>query len=89
MSSMVHSRPVDTDPDAYELQFALLRRVPLARRVQIALGLSDTVIGLSRRAFRRADPSASPEEIDLRVVGARYGDELARAVRASLAARRG
>lgn len=86
---MVHSRPADTDPDAYELQFALLRRVPLARRVQIALGLSDTVIRLSRRALRRANPSASQEEIDLRLVGARYGDELARAVRANLAARRG
>jgi hypothetical protein len=29
----MRSRPADTDPDAYELQFALLRRVPLARRL--------------------------------------------------------
>jgi hypothetical protein len=89
MGSMMHSRPADTDPDTYELQFALLRRVPLARRVQVALGLTDTVIGLSRRALRRADPSASPEEVDLQLVAARYGDELAHAVRMNLAARRG
>jgi hypothetical protein len=89
MGPIVHGRPADTDPDAYAFQFALLRRVPLARRVQIALGLSDTVRRLSRRAICRADPSASQEEIDLRLVGARYGDELARAVREDLAARRG
>jgi hypothetical protein len=88
MTPIVQSRPADTDPDAYDLQFELLRRVPLARRVQLALGLSDQVSRLSRRALRRMDPSATQEELDLRLVGARYGDELACAVRADLARRR-
>jgi hypothetical protein len=85
----MRSRPADTDPDAYELQFALLRRVPLARRVQLALALSDTVSRLARQACRHAHPAASHEEIGLRFIEAHYGRELAEAVRQDLAARRG
>lgn len=85
----MRGRPADTDPDAYELQFALLRHAPLARRLQLALSLSDTVSRLARQAFRRANPAASHEEIGLRFIETHYGSELAEAVRQDLAARRG
>jgi hypothetical protein len=74
----------DTDPDAERVQIELLRRAGPARRAQLALSLSAQVIELSRRALARAEPSASPVEIQLRFVELNYGRELADAVRARL-----
>ena len=71
------TRPADTDPDAERVQLDLLRAATPARRAALAISLTATTIGLSRRALERQAPEASPEDIDLRFVELNYGPELA------------
>ncbi len=78
----------DTDPEAARVQLELLRRASPARRVALALSLSRTVLGLSRRGLERRSPSASEEEISLRFVELHYGRDLAEELRQDLARRR-
>lgn len=78
----------DTTPEAERVQLDLLRAASPARRGEIALSLSRTVLALARGCLERQDPSAPPGEIDLRFVEALYGRPLADAVRAHLAGRR-
>jgi hypothetical protein len=47
------ARSADTDPEAEAVQMELLRRAGPARRAQMALELSEQVIGLARRAIRQ------------------------------------
>jgi len=77
----------DTRPEAEAVQLALLRRASPQRRLSLALSLSGSVCGLSRRAIRRANPGFSDEEVGLRFVALHYGAKLADAVRAELARR--
>ena len=86
---MIHARAVDTDPAAEEVQFALLRQTSASYRVRLALSLSETVIGLARRAIRRALDEHSKTEVGLRFVELHYGRDLADALRVHLAGRRG
>ena len=78
----------DTDPEAARVQLELLRRASPGRRLALALSLSRTVLGLSRRGLARRMPRASEEEVGLRFVELHYGRELAQAVRETLARRR-
>lgn len=80
----IPARPADTDADAERVQVDLLRAAPVARRLHLALSLSATVIGAARRALARAQPHASPRELDLRFVEVHYGAELAAGLRADL-----
>ena len=77
-------RSPDTDADAEHVQIALLRAVPVARRLRIAMQLSATVIGAARRALARARPHASARELDLRFVEVHYGAETAAGLRTDL-----
>ena len=86
---MTSARSIDTDPDAERAQLELLRRATVARRVQLALSLSNSVIGLARNAIRRALPGAGEEEVGLRFVDLNYGPELAAELRRDLEKRRG
>ena len=86
---MVRAGSLDTDPDAERAQLELLRRATVARRVQVALSMSSSVIGLARNAIRRALPGAGDEEVGLRFVDLHYGPELAADLRRDLAKRRG
>lgn len=85
---VIRARSADTDPEAEEFQFELLRRATPTRRATLALSLTDTVLALSRRAIRRALPDASEDEVRLRFVELNYGPELAEGVRRTLAAQR-
>ena len=78
----------DTDPEAARVQLELLRRASPAKRLSLALSLSRTVLGLSRRGLARRMPHASEEEVGLQFVELHYGRELAQAVRETLARRR-
>lgn len=73
----VVTRPADTDADAERVQLDLLRAATPARRAALAISLTATTIGLSRRALERQSPEASAEDIDLRFVELFYGPELA------------
>ncbi len=78
----------DTSPEADDVQIELLRRATPAERVRLARSLSRTVISLSLRALRRADPAASDDDIAVRFVALHHGGDLARRFGACLAERR-
>jgi hypothetical protein len=71
------TRPADTDADSERVQLDLLRAASPAQRGGLALALTATAIGLSRRGLERQAPGASEEEIGLRFVELNYGAELA------------
>lgn len=77
-------RSPDTDPEAERVQIALLREASVARRCAMALSLSGAVIGMARRAIRRALPEASEAELGVRYAALHYGKELAEGLRQRL-----
>jgi hypothetical protein len=78
----------DTDPDALRLQAELLRRATPARRLELALSLTASVIELACAGIRRRSPGISDEDARLQFVEIHYGAELAQAVRGRLMADR-
>jgi len=74
----------DTDPEAARVQMDLLRRASPARRLRLALSLSESVLSLSRAGIAHRLPGASPREIGLEFVRLHYGEELADEVRRHL-----
>ena len=77
----------DTDPGAWGVQLELLRRACAERRAAMARALSSEAIELPRRALRqRLPPDTDETELKLRWVELNYGADLARQVRAYLAA---
>jgi hypothetical protein len=74
----------DTDADTDRAHLDLLRGASPGRRLSLALSVSATVVGLSRRGLARAEPGLSRDEIGLRFVEQNYGEPLAREVRARL-----
>ncbi len=75
------TRATDTEPDVHRRQIELLRRASPARRVALALSISQSVIELARRGLRQSLGDTSPDEAGLRFVEIHYGRELARQVR--------
>ena len=67
----------DTILRAEMAQIDLLRRTTVARRASIAFSLSETVIGLARKAIRRQNANLTDREVLLRFVAIHYGPELA------------
>jgi len=78
----------DTDPEAERVQLELLRGASPARRLELALSLSQSVISLARDGIARRHPDLSPEQRGLRFVALHYGADLAEEVRVYLAAGR-
>jgi len=75
----------DTSPEAERVQIELLRAASPARRLALALSLSQTCSDLARAALRRAHPDDSEQEIRLRYAELHYGQDLAQRVRRHLA----
>ena len=78
----------DTSPQAERVQIALLRKATVARRATTALSLTQTMVGLARKAIRRQHPELSEQEALLRFVAVHYGLELAARLAADLERRR-
>jgi hypothetical protein len=74
----------DTDEATDRAHLELLRGASPGRRLGLALSVSATVVGLSRRGLARAEPGLSRDEIGLRFIERNYGESLAREVRAVL-----
>jgi hypothetical protein len=74
----------DTDPETARVQMGLLQRASSARRLRLALSLSQSVMALSRGGIARRLPRASPEEVGLEFVRLHYGEALATEVRQRL-----
>jgi hypothetical protein len=70
-------RPRDTAPEAEKVQIELLRKAGTARRLNITLSLSQTVIDLARRALKRANPDLNEFELKILFLSNCYGRELA------------
>ncbi len=66
----------DTDLHAEKVQLDLLRKATVARRMALTFSLSEAVIGLARKAIRRANPHLSDQDVMLRFVALHYGPEL-------------
>ena len=78
----------DTHPTIEQIQIELLRKIGPARRLELALSLSQSALELAREGIRKANPNASEEEIGLIFVEVTYGKELADRVRNYLARKR-
>jgi hypothetical protein len=85
---MMKTQSRDTHPAIEQIQIELLRKTSPARRLELALSLSQSAIELTREGIRKANPDASKEEIGLIFVEVTYGKELADRVRNYLARRR-
>ena len=77
----------DTDPEAAEVQWAIMRRMSESQRSNIMLTLTTTAFGHAKRAIARANPGASQREIDLIFIRCHHGPALADAVKAYLEGR--
>jgi hypothetical protein len=78
----VNSTLTDTHPDAHRVQVELFRRAGPARRLQVALDLSDETYTFARRAIERANPGVSQREVDLIFARVHYGKDIERRLRA-------
>jgi hypothetical protein len=70
----------DTDLRAERVQVDLLRKATVARRLSMALSLSETVICLARRAIRLQNAMISNRDVLLRFVAVHYGSGLAESI---------
>jgi hypothetical protein len=77
---MVNQSP-DTAPEVEKVQIELIRAASVAKRISLALSLSETAMFLSRRAIQRANPSFSRRQLDLAFVAHHYGQNLAERLR--------
>ncbi|NIM78590.1 MAG: hypothetical protein GTO20_07345 [Candidatus Aminicenantes bacterium] len=71
----------DTTPEAEKVQIELLRKAGTAKRFNITLSLSQTVIDLARRALKRANPDLNEFELKILFLSNCYGRELAEKVK--------
>lgn len=71
------TQSVDTNPQAEQVQIALLRQATVAQRLALMCSLSQTMRQLARRAIRRAHPEYTQTELDLAFVALHYGEDLA------------
>lgn len=67
----------DTDEKIVKIQIDLIRQLSTAERVSRLRSLSQTVISLSRRAIRSANPELSEKELKYKFLAYHYGNEIA------------
>lgn len=84
---MVTQSP-DTTPQAEKVQIELIRKSSVSMRISRVRSLSQTVIFLSRRAIRCANPSLSEREVDIVFVELHYGKDIAERLRLYLERKR-
>ena len=75
------TQSIDTNPKAEEMQISVMKNAKTAGRLALAVSLSSTTIGLSKRAIERANPEANPKELIALFVKYNYGNALAEKLR--------
>ncbi len=75
------TQSLDTQPEVEAIQISLIRKSTLAKRFSIVRSLSSSVIQLSRRAIKRANPTFSDSEVNLEFIRLHYGADLFRRTR--------
>lgn len=78
----------DTSEEAARVQLQLIRSASPTRRLEACLGLSRSLIALSRASLRRRFPAFDEREAGLKWVEIHYGSDLAARVRSQLTSRR-
>lgn len=76
--------PRDTHPEIERRQIELLREGGPARRLAMALSMSEAMVMLSRRAIAERNPGLSEREVALRQFALCHGEELAGRLRECL-----
>lgn len=72
--------PNDTDPETMRVWIEMWRRASPQRRLAAALGTSEQVIALSKRAIAQQHPHWSVRRVGVEFVRLHYGESLARVV---------
>ncbi|MGR3177670.1 MAG: hypothetical protein ACUZ8E_06400 [Candidatus Anammoxibacter sp.] len=75
------TQSIDTNLEAEKVQISLIRKASIAKRISRMRSLSRSVIQLSRKAIRRANPNLNEKELALTFVSYHYGSELADCLR--------
>ena len=75
----------DTDTKVEEIQIFLIRKSSVSDRISRLRSLSQTVIQLSRRAIKRANPGLSEKDPLQSEEAIRYAGEILEFVRAQMA----
>ena len=76
----------DTSPEAAQLQLEILHRMEPSRRLQLAIGWSNSLRDLIRAGLRKQFPEDSKEQHHRRFAGRWLGEELAEKVYGPLVA---
>jgi len=78
---------LDTNPEIEQIQLRLLRKASVAKRIAGMRSLSETVIGLSRRGIRKANPGLGEKDLAYMIVAHHYGPALGTCFRTYLDSR--
>jgi hypothetical protein len=76
----IQAVPPDTTPEAACVQFEIYRRMPPARRLELACRMSDSVRAVAADGVRQRHPDYAPDQVRLAVIRLTLGDELFRKV---------
>jgi len=71
------TQSIDTNLKMEELMISLIRNSSISQKVSKISSLSQTVLQLSRRAIKRANPNLTEKEIKTKYISFHYGDNLA------------
>ena len=71
------TQSIDTHPAAEKIQISLIRKASIAKRTSRIRSLSQSVIQLSRKAIKRANPNLDDKEQIFTFISYHYGSELA------------
>jgi hypothetical protein len=80
-------RPLDTHPEAFEVQLGIYRRMTGEQRVQVAAELTRAMDSIARGGIRARHPSFTEVEVSLELIRILYGDEVRRAIAAATSRR--
>ncbi len=73
----MRTQSIDTHPKVEQIQINLIRQASVAQRISKMRSLTSSLMRLSKRAIRRANPGLSPDELDVLFVRYHYGENLA------------
>jgi hypothetical protein len=72
--------PGDTTPEAARVHLEIIRRMPAARRLELALGMRNSLRQVVAAGVRQRHPEFSPYQVRLAVIRPILGDKLFREV---------
>ncbi|NOY92688.1 MAG: hypothetical protein GXP55_15980 [Deltaproteobacteria bacterium] len=69
-------RPLDTKPEAWAVQLAVWKRMGPAKRVDVAMTMSEELVDVARVGIRTRHPEYDDEAVRLAEIRQRLGDVL-------------